>query len=296
MRKRSLIIGLAVAAFAAAIVFALPQSVLDAVATWLGTGALAPQAAPPLGTTARVLIAASAFAGVFLLALVADLQPRSHREPAAEVDIPERDFFADTTPYSLDPPVVENPAADPIVADVQPIPPLPEPPAETAPPIAITAVETPPAPMEFVEPQTAAELPPFEEPAPAPRAEPAAPAMPPAAVELEGLRQALGRIEADVAALRAQQINEADDLAGTLRTIQLTEALRSVEHLLREQKASPGDSPAAQLQRVEARLDGIARKIDALAARPAPAAPADPQSAQRVSTALAELRQAMARN
>lgn len=249
MRKRSPIIGLTLAAIAAAAVLALPQAALDGAATAIGAGAIVPQAAPPLGMTARGLLAVVAFAAVLAIALLLGSRKRDEVEPEPEADLPERDFFADSTPYSLDPPVIDTPAPEPVVSAAPPVSPRPEP-----------VVERPSPPAE-----------------------------------LGGLRDAIGQIAADVAALRAQQAHEADDSADTLRTAQLTEALRSVEALLREQKDGSAENPAWQLKRLEARLDSIAAKIDALSARPAPAAPADPETAQRVSAALAELRQVISR-
>lgn len=268
MRKRSPILGLALATVAAAIMFALPQSVLDGAAAAIDAGSAVPQMAPPLGTTARALLALAAFLIVFLLVAVARRPRRLRSEPVAAEEAPERDFFADTPPYSLDPP--SAPAAVAV-----------ERPALSEPAIKIPPVR-----------RTAADLLPDEKSAPAVVTASPPPTLPPA--EIDGLRNEIGQIAADVATLRAQQAVEADDPGATLQTIQLTEALRSVESLLREQK-NASINPAEQLRRLEARLDSISAKIDALSARPGLAAPADPDAARRVSSALAELRQTLAR-
>ncbi|MBX3562576.1 MAG: hypothetical protein KF780_12290 [Sphingomonas sp.] len=201
-------IDLPVAALAALsvafVAFAAPADLLGAAVALTGLPAILPAAAPPLGATARIVMALGGSAIVFglVLALLGWLDRfaaprRPHFAPVAEPESPRlrrRDLHPDA------------PAVKPISAardfgsfEAKAVPDWLTPEAEIAP-------EPQPAPPEFVLPEATDSLPNLmarleqgltrRAPAPAPRAAPPSPAAMPANDRLQSAIESLQRLAA----------------------------------------------------------------------------------------------------
>lgn len=287
MRKRLIIAGVAAVA-AALIVMVLPTSLLEAFIARVQLTTLLPQAAPPLGATARALLAALAFAlslgiGLLVIRLVGDGASSYLGAHAASPALPE-----------VNPPMPHlelGPAMMPI--PTEPV---------------IDDHATGPEPDAAVTP------------------EPPVTAAPTVTDHVAELTDAIRRLEATVAALpdlvqRAVKAGASADLTKTLKSIQsllrhpqsdpaLVDALRALHPNGEATAPSVADLVArieAHEQRVTGQLSAIADRMADLIALQAeaartpmpdiPPAPriADPEKARRLSSAIADVRRLMER-